>query len=181
MEKEQTDQMYENIRLEAARRTEALIYTLNNPYLTAYQKTEVELWFQLPIHIALITFFVCAIYSIYVPLPWYLLLGIPIAVNLVSGAILWATYHQKLVFAFYLTLTHNWMLWILTLISASWLAVTGHYKLAIMVILLKLILSAFLGWHIILYTVLARKYHMHPKYSFFKRFYAHKFPFEASA
>jgi hypothetical protein len=173
--------MRNDIRRESARLAEASVYSMNNNYLDPQEKTEVELWFQLPIHLARLAFLTCAVYSIYRPLPWFILVGVPIGVDLFAGAILWAVYHPKVVFAFYIVFAHNWTLWILTLVAAVWLALSHNYLLAAFVFLAKLVFSVVFGWHMLLYSMLSHRYAMHPKYVFFKKFYGRTFPFEPEA
>jgi hypothetical protein len=179
MNEGRTRQIREQIHRDSARFAEARVYTLNNPYLTSAEKTEVELWFQLPIHFALLTFLFCAVFSVYRPLNWLSLIGIPLAVDFVSGALLWLFYRRKVILGVYAVLTHNWILWFATLSAAIWLLISGHYLLASATILAKLIFGALLGLpHMLLYSALSRRYRMAAKYAFFKRFYGHTFPFE---
>lgn len=166
-----------DIASETARFAEAQVYRLDNAYLDAAEKQEVELWFQLPIHFGLLAFLISSVYSIYHPLPWYLLVAIPVAANLISGAILWAHYNRRAVFACYIVFAHSWTLNLLILVAAVWLFVTGHVILGILALFAKYV-SILFGWHIMLYSILSLRHKMNAKFVFFKKFYGRSFPFE---
>jgi tetratricopeptide (TPR) repeat protein len=70
---------------QAMKIVEAQIYSLNNPYLSPEEKLEVARWYSLPTELMTYTFLATAIYTTNQPLSWFYLLGIPLAVNLVSG------------------------------------------------------------------------------------------------
>lgn len=117
--------------------------------------------------------------SIREPLSWWCIIGIPIAINLTTGLVNWYLYNRAVVFRLYLTVFHNWTLWLIVLVTAGVLVYNGLYALAALAILGHAVLFPVLEFHMFLYSSLARKYRMHPKYAFFKRQYGRSFPFEA--
>jgi len=171
----------ENIHQKAAAYAEATVYTLGNTYLSQEKKTEVELWFQLPGNVMRYSFVIVAIWSVVVgPLPWSKIIGIPLAVNVIVGLLNWHFYNKNFVYKLYLTFLHSWILYLVGFGAAAFLFFKGAIALAI--ISLALVapfgLLAFAEPHLFFYSILAKKYRMHPKYAFFKRFYGYEFPFE---
>ncbi len=154
-------------------------YTLGNTYLSQAEKTEVEFWFQFPGNSGLITILICLVYSAYSPLSWYWIVGIPLIVNCFFGIINWFAYSKKFLLWVYLSIFHNFVLWVLTFIAIILLIINGAYVKALLAFFLKLFLVALMEPHMFIYSFLSRKYQMHPKYAFFKRLYAYEFPFEA--
>ncbi|MCX5961579.1 MAG: tetratricopeptide repeat protein [Cyanobacteria bacterium] len=157
---------------------EAQIYSLNNPYLSAEEKLEVAMWYSLPGNLMIYAFFATAIYSTIHPLNWFYLLGIPLAVNLVSGLINWFVYSKALMNILYMIILHGLIMLILIIAGIVFLASKGAYILAIIVLLSFFGLLTPFELHIILYADLSKKYNMNPQYAFFKRFYNFRFPFE---
>ncbi len=140
---------------------------------------EVELWFQFPINVGLVTMLGCLVYSIYVPLSWYWIIGVPLAANCILGILNWVVYSKKLLLGIYLTVFHNLVLWVFTIAAVVLLIANGAYGRAVLAFLLNLFLVDFIQPHMIIYSILSRKYGgMHPKYVFFKRIYQYEFPFE---
>lgn len=168
----------ENIRRQAAARAEATVYTLGNTYLSQEQKMEVEHWFQFPGNIGLVTMLACLVYSVYSPLSWYWIIGIPLIANCLFGIANWLVYSRKFLKGVYLSIFHNFVLWMLTIIAIILLVINGAYIKALLAFFLKLFLIAFFEPHMLIYSFLSRKYQMHPKYAFFRRIYGHEFPFE---
>lgn len=169
----------ENIYQKAAAYAEATVYTLENIYLSQEEKTEVEHWFQLAGNVMLYSFEIAAIWSVVVePLPWSKIIGIPLAVNLIIGLLNWHFYNKNFVFKLYLTIFHGWILYLAGFGAAAFLFYNGAIALAIISLVAPFGLLAFAEPHLIFYSILAKKYRMHPKYAFFKRFYGHEFPFE---
>jgi len=68
IESDPNAELRDRIRQKAAARAEATLYSLNNPYLSQEDKMEVELWFQFPGNVSLVTMLACLVYSSYVPL-----------------------------------------------------------------------------------------------------------------
>lgn len=157
---------------------EAQIYSLNNPYLSAEEKLEVAMWYSLPGNLMIYAFLITAIYSTIYPLNWFYLLGIPLAVNLVSGLINWLVYSKALMNVLYMTILSRLIILILKIAGIVFLVSKGAYILAIAVLLSVFGLSTLFELHIILYSYLSKKYKMNPLYAFFKRFYNFRFPFE---
>ena len=171
----------EKISQKAAAHANATIYTLGNIYLSQKDKTEVELWFQLPGNVMFYAFVITAIWSVVVePLPWIKIIGIPLVVNVIVGLLNWYFYNKNLVYKLYLIFLHSWILYLVGFGAAAFLFFKGAIALAI--ISLALVapfgLLAFAEPHLFFYSILAKKYRMHPKYAFFKRFYGYEFPFE---
>ena len=157
----------------------AYFYSPDNPYLSAEEKLEVAMWYSLPGNLMLYAFFATAIYSTIYPLNWPYLIGIPLAINLVSGLINWSIYSKSLMNALYVNILLNNLITLTLRIAGIVILVSkGNYILAIAVLL------SFFGFltpfepHLTLYVYLSKKYKMNPQYAFFKRFYNFKFPFE---
>ena len=178
MEHDQCSELRDRIKKEAAGYAEANVYSLNNPYLSQDDKVEVELWFQFPGNVSLVTMLACLVYSSYEPLSWYWIIGIPLAANCVFGILNWVLYSKKLLLGIYLTVFHNLVLWLLTIVAVVLLTLNGAYGKGILAFILKLFLIVFFEPHIMIYAILSGKYGMHPKYVFFKRLYQYQFPFE---
>ena len=105
----------------ANNRANAKVYSLNNFYLDPNEKQEVELWFQLPGNMMLYAFVITAIYSIYNPLPWTEIIGIPLVANVLAGIWNWYFYSKKFVYNLYLTLLHSWVLYVVGIGAAIFL------------------------------------------------------------
>lgn len=162
----------------ARSRAEANIYSFNNPYLDPAEKLEVELWYQLPGNIMLWVFAITAIYSVYNPLPWSEIIGIPLLANVVVGIWNWYFYKKDFVYKLYLTILHSWVLYLLGFGTAAFLFYKGAIALAIISLIAPFGLLAFAELHLYFYPILAEKYRMHPKYAFFKKEYGRTFPFD---
>jgi len=172
---EKGDQIFEK----ANQKARAYSFPLDNPYLTQQEVYEVNFWFQLPINLAFVVFVACAFIKSIFGMAWYGLIGLPIAVDLLSASILWVWYSQRFVFWCYMVLLHNWVLWFLAFVAIAWLLAQGMWQLAILVLFTNLVLKVPLfGWHLLLYALFSRSYGMNPRYAFFKKFYSRKFPFE---
>jgi len=168
----------QEITPEAANYAEANVYALGNTYLDKNEKLEVEMWYQFPGNVMIYTFFVIAILSVFYQLSWGYIIGIPIAVNLAVGIINWFFYNKRIIYSLYLTLLHSWVLYLAGFGTAAFLFFKSSYILAIIALLAPFGIFAFTEPHLLFYSILARKYRMHPKYAFFKRKYNHTFPFE---
>ena len=178
MDEQETQQ--QNIEQVASDRANAKVYALNNFYLTPTEKEEVEMWYQLPGNIMLITFVATAIYSIYNPLPWSEIIGIPLVANVLAGIWNWYFYNKKIVRGLYFTILHGWVSYVIGIGAAIFLFTQGAIVLAIISLVMPFGLLAFVEPHLYFYSILAQKYRMHPKYAFFKKEYGHEFPFEKS-
>ncbi|MDP3043467.1 MAG: hypothetical protein Q8N21_03620 [bacterium] len=172
------DEVKQNIIKKAANYTEANVYSLNNTYLNSAEKQEVELWFQLPGNIMFYTFIIVAIYSIYNPLAWSKIISTPIVVNIIIGILNWYYYNKKLTYNLYLTILHGWVLYLVGIGSAIFLFFQGAIILGIISLVYPFGLLSFAELHMIVYSILSKKYGMHPKFAFFKKEYGYKFPFE---
>lgn len=169
---------HQDIERVASNRANATVYSLNNLYLTPQEKQEVELWYQLPGNVMLYAFVITAIYSVFNPLPWKEIIGIPLVANIIVGFLNWYFYNKKFVYKLYLTVLHSWVLYLVGVGAAILLFFKGAIILAIISLIAPFGLLALVEPSIYLYTIFAQKYHMHPKYVFFKREYGHTFPFE---
>jgi len=179
MENDPNAKLREEIYKKAAAHAEATVYTLGNTYLSKEDKTEVELWFQLPGNVMLYAFVIVAIWSVVVgPLPWSKIIGIPLAVNVIVGLLNWYFYNKNFVYKLYLTFLHSWTLYLVGFGAAAFLFFKEAIALAIISLVAPFGLLAFAEPHLFFYSTLAKKYGMHPKYAFFKRFYGYEFPFE---
>lgn len=179
MENDSDAKLREKIYQKAAAHAEATVYTLGNTYLSKEEKTEVELWFQLPGNVMFYSFVIAAIWSVAVgPLRWSKIIGIPLAVNVIVGLLNWHFYNKNFMHKLYLTFLHSWILYLVGFGAATFLFFNGAIALAILSLVAPFGLLAFAEPHILFYSILAKKYRMHPKYAFFKRFYGYEFPFE---
>jgi len=71
----------------ANQKARAYSFPLDNPYLTQQEVYEVNFWFQLPINLAFVVFVACAFIKSIFGMAWYGLIGLPIAVDLLSASI----------------------------------------------------------------------------------------------
>jgi hypothetical protein len=169
----------ERVARKARATAEAMVYTLDNPYLTRAQKDEVERWFQLPGELMALSLLTCTVVAQFVPVRWFLILGVPVAVNLASGILNWWCYHPGVVRTLWGTLVHPLLMYGITLVAAVFLLYERAFLWAALVVAAKFGLAFFLEWHIALYSMLAVNHDIHFKYLFFKRYYGVQFPFEA--
>jgi len=178
-ENQSTEEIKQEIARKAAAHAEANVYSLNNSYLTAEEKQEVELWFQLPGNVMLYAFVITAIWSVVVaPLSWSLIIGIPLGVNVIVGLLNWYFYKKNLVYKLYLTFLYSWILYLVSFGAAAFLFFKGAIVLAIISLVAPFGLLAIVEPSIYFYSILAKKHRMHPKFAFFKKEYGHTFPFE---
>lgn len=163
---------------QAISRAEAEVYTLDNRYLTQDQKTEVECWYQFPSACTVFVFLVLAMMSPGPSISWRIVIGVPLAINAAVGLLNWYLYPRRLVYVCSLSLFHPWVLTLIALVVAAYLFYVNAYVLAVIAFIAPLGLLSIAEPHMWLYAFLARRYGMHPKYAFFKRFYDVTFPFE---
>lgn len=169
----------QDIERRASNYANANVYSLNNTYLNPVEKQEVELWFQLPGNIMLYAFVITAIWSVVVePLSWSKIIGIPLAINVIVGFLNWYFYKKNLVYKLYLTFLHSWVLYLVGFGAAAFLFYKGAVALAIISLVAPFGLLAIVEPSIYFYSILAKKYRMHPKFAFFKKEYSRTFPFE---
>ena len=179
MENDSDAELREKIRQKAAAHAEATVYTLGNTYLSKEEKTEVELWFQLPGNVMFYSFVIAAIWSVADgPLRWSKIIVIPLALNIIVGLLNWYFYNKSFVHKLYLTFCHSWILYLVGFGTAVFLFYNGAIVLGGISLVAPFGLLAFVEPHMFIYSTLANKYRMHPKYVFFKRFYGYQFPFE---
>ena len=183
MTEEDDAQRMELIKAKASAQAEALAYQMNNPYLTTTQKIEVEFWFQFPGEISFLVMLGTLIYSAFAPLSWYYIIGIPLCTNAVVGVLSWLFYSKSLLHALNVTLCHNFVAWILTVITVILLCIQGAYWKAAFAVALRVpVLDVGIGMlfepHLLLYSIFSAKYNMAAKYAFFKKQYGMRFPFE---
>ena len=154
-------------------------YRMDNPYLTFDDKIAVEAWFQAPGDFMLYAFWGMLIYSLYTPVPWYWILGIPMIFSTVLALIFWNLYNRSFFNALKLTLFHNWTTGVLGVLIGALLAYHGQWVWAIVSAVVGIFGFIVLDWWMIVYTIFAKsRYNMHPKYAFFKKWYGYSFPFE---
>lgn len=169
----------QDIERKAINYANANVYSLNNTYLNPAEKQEVELWFQLPGNVMLYAFVITAIWSVVVePLSWSKIIGIPLVINVIVGLLNWYFYKKDLVYKLYLTFLHSWVLYLVGFGAAAFLFYRGAIALAIISLVAPFGILAIVEPSIYFYSILAKKYRMHPKFAFFKKEYNHKFPFE---
>lgn len=166
------------IEKESTRFATANTYRIDNPYLSQSQKLEVELWFQFPSTVLFISLCGMMIYSIFNPIASKLIFGVPFLIDLVLGMVNWNLQLKNLLKGFFLTIGHNFVLWGLAVSTIALLIYHGHYWYAGIVLIGKFGILSIISPSMFTYTILSRKYKMHAKWVFFKRFYGHEFPFE---
>ena len=176
--KTKDEKIRDYIDKESTRFATANTYRLDNSYLTQQQKMQVELWFQFPGTIMFISICICMLYSAFNFMPLKLTIGIPIVLDLIVGLMNWSANLRKVYTTFFLTIGHNFVLWGLTLVTIGILIYNGQYLYSAIVLVGKLGLLSLLSSSMYVYTILSRKYKMHTKWVFFKRFYSIDFPFE---
>ncbi len=157
---------------------EANVYSLNNAYLTPQEKLEVEMWFQFPGDMMQWAFVITAIYSVYSPLSWVKIIIVTLLVNVIIGIWNWYFYKKNLINKLYLTVLHSWILYLVGFSAAVFLFFKGAIVLAIISAIAPFGLFAAVEPSMFIYSILATRYHMHPKFAFFKKEYNHIFPFE---
>jgi hypothetical protein len=148
--------------------TEAVFYNLNNVYLTPNEKIDVESWFQAPGNVMTYIFYVLAIWSAYNTLSWLVIIGISVLINIIVGILNWYIYNKKIIRILGLTLFHPYVVGFFGIIVGTFLFSKSHIILAIISVLVGIFGFLFLEVHIFIYSILAKKYHMHPKYTLFK-------------
>lgn len=168
----------DTINKKATKFAEANTYLLNNSYLTKAQKMEVELWFQFPMIASYSIFCVCLICHSFYSLSYKLIIGLPLAIDLLLGTVNWYSYSARLNKVFFLSLGHNFIQWLISLSTIGILIYHEYYLWAVVVLIGKLGLLTLFSPSIFLYQRFARKYKMHTKYAFFKKYYYVTFPFE---
>lgn len=154
------------------------IYKLDNPYLTQDEKVSVESWFQLPGNVMEYAFWIMAILSIFYPISLVYIIGIPLIINIIVGFINWHFHNRKLTTALGLSLLHPFVTAVVGIGVAIFLFVNNALLLAGISAFVGIFSFLFLELHIILYSFLAQKHKMHPKYVFAKKQFGHTFPFE---
>ena len=172
------DKIRDYIDKESTRFATANTYRLDNPYLTKQQKMQVELWFQFPGTIMFISLCICMLYSTFNFMYLKLIIGIPIMLDLLVGLLNWNSNLRKVYTTFFLTIGHNFVLWGLTLTTVGILIYNGLYLYSAIVFIGKLGLLSLFSPSMYVYTILSKKYKMHAKWVFFKKFYSMDFPFE---
>lgn len=166
------------IDMESTRYATANTYRLDNPYLTPHEKKQVELWFQFPETVMFITLCICMLLSTLSSLPLKWIIGIPLIVDLIIGLINWTVNLRKCHSVFFLTIGNNFALWILALTTIGILIYYKMYLYASIIFIGKLGFLSLISPSMYVYTILSKRYKMHPKWVFFKKFYAMTFPFE---
>jgi hypothetical protein len=179
MEKLTEDQKLKDyIERESERFATANCYLLDNTYLTKSEKLEVELWFQFPDKILFLSFCFCTLYFTFSSMPIKLLIFLPLMLDIIIGLINWSVNLKRFLKYFYLTIGHNFVLWGITIATCGILIYFGHYILAIITLIAKIGLFALISPSLCVYTILSKRYGMHAKWVYFKKFYNRKFPFE---
>lgn len=170
----------DSIRKSAMQFAEANIYRMDNPYLNQFQKLEVELWFQFPSIVAFTTLCGLLIINSFHLMEIYKIIGIPVAVEIFLSIVNWYFYEyfDRINRVFFITIGHNIIQWIISLITISILCYNGYYFWATFIFLGKLGLIGILSPSTLIFIILSKKYKMHPKYAFFKMYYGDVFPFE---
>jgi len=111
-------------------------------------------------------------------MPLKLIIGIPIIIDFLVGLLNWSSNLRKVYTTFFLTVGHNFVLWGLTLATVGILIYHGFYLYSAIVFIGKLGLLSLISPSMYVYTILSKKYKMHAKWVFFKKFYSIDFPFE---
>ncbi len=164
--------------MESERFATANFYRLDNQYLNQNEKLEVELWFQFPGTILLISFCICMIYNAFYPISIKFIMLIPLSLDFIFGLLNWFLNLRKILKLFFLTIGHNLILWALTVVTCTILIYYRLYIYSAAVFFAKVGLFTMISPSMWGYTLLAKKYKMHAKWVFFKKFYGYQFPFE---
>jgi len=159
-------------------KTDRITYRLDNHYLNQDEKVLVESWFQLPGNIMEYTFWIMAVFSVFYPISFVYIFGVSIAVNIIVGLINWYFYNKKLTIVLGLSLFHPFVTAVVGIGVAIYLFINDTLLLAGISVFVGIFSFLFLELHILLYSFLAQKYKMHPKYVFAKKQFGHTFPFE---
>lgn len=159
---------------------ESKIYDLNNSFLSQDEKVQVESWFQLPGNIMEYVFWTMSILSIFYPISLFYIFGISIIFNIVVGLVNWHFYNRKLVTTLGLSIFHPYVETVVGIVVAIFLFIKGSLLLAGLSIFVGIFGFLFLELHILLYSILARRYKIHPKYVFAEKYLSHKFSSEES-
>lgn len=171
--------MNEELGKKAIKRSEAIVYSLNNLYLNSTEKREVEMWYQLPGNVLLYTLLITAVWSVvWGSFEWSRVILIPLMVNVIVGLLNWYYYNKNLVYKLYLTIFHSWVVYAVCFGVAIFFFHKGIFVLAVISLVAPFGLLSLIEPSIILYALLAQKYKMNPKYAFFKKEYGRTFPFE---
>jgi len=142
-------------------------------------KIAVEAWYQAPGDFMVYAFWVLLIYSLYNPMPWYWILGIPTIFSMVLALIFWNFYNRSFFNALKLTIFHNWTTGVLGVLIGVLMVYHGYWVWAIVSVIVGIFGFTILDWWIMVYTIMAKsQYNMHTKYAFFKKWYGCTFPFE---
>ena len=159
---------------------ESKIYDLNNSFLSLNEKIQIESWFQLPGNVMVYAFWIISILSIFYPISLFYIFSISVIFNIVVGFINWYFYNRKLVTTLGLSIFHPYVETVIGIVVAIFLFINGALLLAVVSLFVGNFGFLLLELHIVLYSFLARKYGIHPKYVFAKKQFARKFPFEES-
>lgn len=162
----------------AYNRAEATVYSLNNKYVNNEDKQKMEMWFQLPGNIMNITFWIMVVMYIKEPFHWSYFFIIPIIIDVIIGLINWKVYFEKLLDVLYFTILHSIILTVIAILISIYSFYNGYILLGILILLSRFGIFTFLEFHMIIYSGLSRRFKMHPKYVFLKKFYGYEFPFE---
>lgn len=167
----------EKVRRIAEAKTAAQIYRYDNNYLNTFQKHEVEIWYQFPWTIRHLVFCICLICFVYFKWSLFVVFGITIFSDIVSGLINWNTNLVMFRLRFYEIFT-KLILWIITLLTMAVLIFKGHYFLSALALFSISGFSTLVSPFMWIYANFSKKYEMNPKYVYFKLFYNKTFPFE---
>jgi hypothetical protein len=78
----------------------------------------------------------------------------------------------------FIRIFHSIILHAIAIATCIFLIIHGSHVFAALAIIVRFGVLSFLEPHLFFYSLLSRKYNMHPKYVFFKRYYHYEFPFE---
>lgn len=171
-------QNHHNITLEGIRYSEAHTYLMNNAHLNNSEKLEVELWYQFPLKLGYTILCFSLIYSSVEQISIRNIIVPSLVVNVAIGLLNWYNYRPTLNKIFFYSIGHNYLQRIILIVTISFLIYSANYYWIIVVVLGKIGFLYMFYPSMILYSLLARKYRLHPKYAFFKRNYGKIFSFE---
>lgn len=157
---------------------EGKIYDLNNPYLTRDEKIIVESWFQLPGNAMEYVFWIILILHISYDISFAYVIIVPIIFNIILGLINWYFHKTSITTVLGLSLFHPFVTGTVGVGVGVYLFLHHAPLLAIISAIVGILGFTIFEFHIFLYTFLAHKYHMHPKYVFAKKQFGYIFPFE---
>jgi len=155
-------------------------YSMDNIHTTRDEKVEIEAWYQLPVDMSGIVFDLSCLFWVRGNITGWHVYAISSAAGILTAIAVWFVYVKKMVFALEMLLNFPVVRWLIHLVFAAWLCLTGAWIQAIFVACNCLLLLMPVGIGAMLTNqMLTSKYEMHPKYAFLKHIYGKIYSFES--